>query len=115
MGAELTARQPESQNKIRRMDGLILYSHLYENETFKTAVETAVSYGINLGHADLRGAKLPGADLRGAKLCYANLSRADLSGADLAGADLSCAILGPDLSGVDLRRANLSGVVYLSE
>ncbi|MFE0421346.1 pentapeptide repeat-containing protein [Streptomyces sp. NPDC058953] len=61
--------------------------------------------GVDLTHADLRGARLVGAEF-----AKADLSEADLRGADLAKADLSGAVLvGADLSGADLYRASLLG------
>jgi len=76
-------------------------------DSFKLAVEAAVSAEVSLRCADLRRADLRSADLRRADLRSADLRRADLSGAVLSGAVLS----GADLSGADLSGAVLSGAV----
>lgn len=57
--------------------------------------------GVDLGTANLRGARLRHVALTGVYLFQANLRGADLRGADL---------LGADLRGADLRGANLTGV-----
>ena len=90
--------------------GNILFTHEQENNTVISTVEEAVSVGINLSYANLRGAaiegaNLRGANLRGASLSYANLRCASLRGANLRGADLR----GANLSGADLEGANLEG------
>ena len=98
-------------------------------ETIGEAVETALSDGVDLRGADLRGACLTGVDLRGADLSHADLRGADLTGVDLRGACLTDAdlrracltdanlsdadvsyaeLIGADLTGVDLSRADLS-------
>lgn len=67
-------------------DGRSLYCGDFT--TFRACIETAVSAGISLHHADLRqtnllNATLDGADLRGADFTGANLTGANLSEAKL--------------------------------
>ena len=63
-----------------------------------------------LWHADLRGVNLRGAHLGAAELQHANLKRADLRGANLPRAKFRYADLrGADLRGADLRHADLEG------
>jgi hypothetical protein len=81
---------------------------LVEAETYAQAVELAVSRGLSLLYADLRGVKLPGirltqGDFRGAELSHAELVGANFSKADLRAAQL----ISSDLRWADLRLANL--------
>ncbi len=72
------------------------------DDTIRATVERAVSEGVQLFNADLRGADLSGADLtggvfqscnmQGVNLAMANLSYADFSMSDLAGANIRNAI-----------------------
>lgn len=79
-----------------------------EKETYKEAVEEAVSEGASLSNADLRAVYLCGASLSGAILAAADLSASNLSAADLSGADLYSADLRACyLNGANLRAANL--------
>jgi hypothetical protein len=117
------------------INGGVLFS--FETESFKLAVQAAVSKRVslrcanlrsadlryvdlfsadlrsadlrsaNLRSADLRSANLRSADLRSADLRSANLSYVDLSYADLSYADLSYA----NLHSADLRSANLSSFI----
>jgi len=107
------------------INGGVLFS--FETESFKLAVEAAVSkrvslrcanlrsadlsyvdlFSADLRSADLRSANLRSADLRSADLRSANLSYVDLSYADLSYADLSYA----NLHSADLRSANLSSFI----
>lgn len=65
---------------------------------------------LNLGLADLRGAKLTGVNLSGASLMMAKLSGANLSGANLRGANLNWAdLINADLIKADLSEADLLG------
>jgi uncharacterized protein YjbI with pentapeptide repeats len=69
--------------------------------------------GVELFHADLRGADLSGVDLRGAQLDHAFLHRAHLDGADLSGASLKGThLLLAHLTGADLSNAELGGAVF---
>ena len=109
-----------------------LYSHVTDEILFsaevattKELIQSAVSGGANLRHANLCGANLRGANLRHANLRHANLCGANLYGANLRGANLYGANLrganpcganlyganlrNADLCGADLRRANLRG------
>jgi hypothetical protein len=80
-------------------------SVLFETEadSFRLAIEKAISEKRNLRSADLRSADLSSANLSSADLSSANLSYANLRSADLRYADLSSA----NLSSADLRSADL--------
>lgn len=90
------------------LDGRILYSGHFQ--TFRDCIETAVSAGVSLHHADLRrtnllnaaldGADLRGADLTGATLCGANISEAQMENALFYGTCLvNAALCESDLKG----------------
>jgi Pentapeptide repeats (8 copies) len=98
---------------------------LVEAETYPQALELAVTRGVRMVYADLRGVKVSGiplikGDFRGAELSHAelvggNLEKADLRAARLIETDLRQAILRTadlrqaDLRGADLRYASLEG------
>jgi len=71
--------------------------------------------------AQLQGADLMGADLSGVDFHQARLDWSDLSGANLRGAKFTRAILilanlaGAQLHGADFYKANLRGVIHLSD
>jgi hypothetical protein len=101
-----------------RWTGAVIYAMQVADDDrypIRTALEKAVTDGVNLSDADLTNANLSGADLTyanlaGIYLCSANLVGAFFVCADLFGADLSNANLsGADLFGADLTNANLSG------
>ena len=101
--------------EIKNIDGVVLFSHTAENNTFTLTVEAAVSCGVSLSKANLAGACLAWADLDGADLTGADLTGADIAWADLADANLKDANLedanlkGAYLEGADLTGAHLTG------
>jgi Pentapeptide repeats (8 copies) len=108
---ELTERLPPHQTQVQirhRFSGEVIYSA--PAPSLGALVESAVSWGIDMSHADLAGVNLPRADLSGAQLSGANLARAILVGADFTGAKLAGATLASaDMHGVILCKANLAG------
>ncbi len=108
---ELAERLPHHQRQLEirhRFSGKIIYSA--PAASLGALVESAVSWGIDLSHADLERIILPRADLSGAQFSGANLTKAmlvstDLTGAKLAGATLASA----DMHGVILCKSNLAG------
>ena len=93
---ELAERLPlhQTQLEIRnRFSNKVIYSVVVA-PYLGALVESAVSWGIDLSHADLVGVNLPRADLSGAQLSGADLTRAILVGADFTGAKLAGALLG---------------------
>jgi hypothetical protein len=108
---ELAERLPPHQAQLQirhRFSSEVIYSA--PAPSLGALVESAVSWGIDLSHADLVGVNLPRADLSGAQLSGANLTRAILVGADLTGAKLAGATLASaDMHGVILCKANLAG------
>jgi Pentapeptide repeats (8 copies) len=109
--AELTERLPPHQTQLQirhRFSSEVIYSA--PAASLGALVESAVSWGIDMSHADLAGVNLPRADLSGAQLSGANLARAILVGADFTGAKLAGATLASsDMHGVILCKANLAG------
>ena len=81
---------------------------MIEAESYRDALELAVSRRLGLVYADLKGGKLPGAFLEGADLRGADLSSASLQGACLRTGDLRAArLFGTDLRGASLGAADL--------
>lgn len=109
--AELTERLPPHQTQLQirhRFSSEVIYSA--PAPSLGALVESAVSWGIDMSHADLAGVNLPRADLSGAQLSGANLARAILVGTDFTGAKLAGATLASaDMHGVILCKANLAG------
>jgi uncharacterized protein YjbI with pentapeptide repeats len=109
--AELTERLPPHQTQLQirhRFSSEVIYSA--PAASLGALVESAVSWGIDMSHADLAGVNLPRADLSGAQLSGANLARAILVGSDFTGAKLAGATLASaDMHGVILCKANLAG------
>jgi predicted transcriptional regulator len=108
---ELTEKLPPHQPQLQirhRFSSEVIYSA--PAPSLGALVESAVSWGIDMSHADLAGVNLPRADLSGAQLSGANLAGAILVGADLTGAKLAGATLASaDMHGVILCKANLAG------
>lgn len=52
--------------EIKNIDGVAIFRHTAENNTVKLTVETAVSCGVSLAKANLKGTDLRGANLSGA-------------------------------------------------
>jgi len=108
---ELTERLPPHQAQLQirhRFSSEVIYSA--PAPSLGALVESAVSWGVDMSHADLAGVNLPRADLSGAQLSGANLTRAILVGTDLTGAKLAGATFASaDMHGVILCKANLAG------
>ena len=101
---ELAERLPSHQTQLEirnRFSNEVIYSA--PAPSLGALVESAVSWGIDMSHADLAGVNLPRADLSGAQLSGANLARAILVGTDFTGAKLAGATLASaDMHGVIL-------------
>lgn len=108
--------------QIKSLSGSVIFEHTAENNTITLTVEAAVSCGVSLANANLKGACLSCADLSGADLTDADLEDADLSWADLADANLENAnladanfkgatLIGANLKDADIERANIYGAV----
>lgn len=108
---ELAERLPQHKRQLEirhRFSSKIIYSA--PAASLGALVESAVSWGIDLSHADLAGIILPRADLSGAQFSGANLTKAMLGGTDLTGAKLAGATLASaDMHGVILCKSNLAG------
>jgi uncharacterized protein YjbI with pentapeptide repeats len=108
---ELAERLPPHQKHLEirhRFSGDLIYSA--PAPSLGALVESAVSWGIDLSHADLVGVNLPRTDLTGAQLSGANLARAILVGTDFTGAKLAGTTLASaDMHGVILCKASLAG------
>lgn len=93
-------------------DGRILYSG--EFSTFRDCIETAVSAGTSLQHADLRQANLLNASLDGADLRGADFTGTNLNGANLSEAKLDNALFyGTSLINAVLCESSLKGAQFI--
>ncbi|MGO9571381.1 MAG: pentapeptide repeat-containing protein [Desulfomonilaceae bacterium] len=108
---ELAERLPPRQTQLEirhRFTNKIIYNA--PAPSLGALVESAVSWGIDLSHADLAGVNLPRADLSCAQLSGANFAKAILVGTDFTGAKLAGATLASaDMHGAILCKANLAG------
>lgn len=94
--------------RIKNNEGIVIFAN--DDDYTSDTIESAVSEGVSLARADLRGACLYRVNLHGANFEGANLEGADLGQTDLSEANLKFANLqGANFDGADLRTADLRG------